>query len=276
MLRKCSCVVAVLAFAGCIDIGDIVFEEPGGGGGGGGGTGGTDASGGGGGSTGSSYYAVVMADGPIGYWRLGSVETGRTPDETSAARHAFLDPGETGTFDFQAAGAIAGDSDRAMRVTNGASIAVATPHPFGFAARAPFSLEAWIKKHSTYAHFLQCQSQEAGYYTKVSESQLQHWRQDAPQMGESLTIDGILGSDYYHVVITYDGTTALRYLNGALVLPATDMFTKSWVDQNVPLHIVQPSPGDDLTIDEVAIYDHPLSEERVAKHYACGKNAQCD
>ena len=95
-------------------------------------------------------------------------------------------------------------------------------------------------------------------------------------MGESVVMEGILGSDYYHVVITYDGTVALRYLNGALVLPATDVFEKTWADQNAPLLIVPPAPGDDLTIDEVAIYDHPLSEARVAKHYACGKNAQCD
>jgi hypothetical protein len=217
-----------------------------------------------------------MADGPIGYWRLGSVDTGRTPDETSGARHAFLDPGETGMIDVQAAGAIAGDSDGAMTVTNGASIAVATPHPFGFGSLAPFTIEAWINKRTQYGHFLQCQSPQAGYFTKVSDAQLNHFRQDAPTIGEGLTIDGLLGSDYYHVVITFDGTTALRYLNGGLVLPATDVLTRSWVDQNVPFYIVPPSPGDDVTVDEVALYDHPLSEARVQKHYACGKNAQCD
>ncbi len=275
MLWKWVSVTFAVGLAGCIDIGDIVFDEPGGGGGGGAG-GGADAAGGGGAAPGGSYVAVVMADGPIGYWRLGSVETGRTPDETAGARHAFLDPGDTGTFDFQAEGAIAGDSDPAMTVTDGASIEVATPHPFGFPGRAPFTLEAWIKKRSQYAHFLTCESTEAGYFTKVSDSQLQHYRKDTAQSSESLFIDGLLGSDYYHVVITYDGTTALRYLNGGLVLPATDMLTRTWVEQNTPFRIVPSSPGDDITIDEVAVYDYPLPEARVAKHYACGKNAQCD
>jgi hypothetical protein len=93
----------------------------------------------------ASYIAAVLADNPIGYWRLGeSAGATQAQDETSYNRP--LDYNGFSNPDYGQPGAIVADLDTAMRFTT-ARPTIASPNTtdFGFASGQSFSLEYWIR-----------------------------------------------------------------------------------------------------------------------------------
>src|SRR5262249_47616682 len=58
----------------------------------------------------STYARMILADGPLAYWRMGALVSGGIVDETGNGND--LSPDGSG-FDLQAPGAIAGDPDTA-------------------------------------------------------------------------------------------------------------------------------------------------------------------
>src|SRR5690242_13565279 len=87
----------------------------------------------------SAYVNAVLADHPIGYFRLG---------ETAGVMAADLTGGQAGTYVgncmLGAPGALSGDSDTAAGF-DGDNGAGDLADRFAFLGRAPFSIEAWIQ-----------------------------------------------------------------------------------------------------------------------------------
>jgi len=78
------------------------------------------------------------------------------------------------------------------------------------------------------------------------------------------------GQTWVHVVVTFDGTTATMYVNGQLHASGGFEFG---TDTESALVIGASEPGGNLysgNIDEVAIWDRPLTAEEVAALYADG------
>src|SRR5262249_11369621 len=69
-------------------------------------------------------------------------------------------------------------------------------------------------------------------------------------------------STYHHVAGTFDGSTMILYVDGAFAGQATGGLTAQ--SRTAPFSAGDNFAGD---VDEVAVYDYPLSAERVLAHY---------
>jgi hypothetical protein len=113
-------------------------------------TGGTGA--GGAGTTEPSYADLILADGPIAYWRMGPMSGAVVADEVGDNDLVFQGTGHTRGVE----GAIPGDTDRALGFDGTASFAVALDaRAFDFTEAAPFTLECWARHEPGGAEYFQ-------------------------------------------------------------------------------------------------------------------------
>jgi hypothetical protein len=229
------------------------------------------------GSASPLYSAVVLADHPIGYWRLGESSAGTTAFDSSG----FNRPGTyVGGVTRGVPGAIVDDPDTAARF-DGSTGHVALPgSPFNLANN--FTLEAWVINDNTGPFVGRIFSNRlftplaAGYGFGV-----------LPDGRLRFTTYGILDYDsvavvphdgtYHHVVVTFDaGNTARFYEDGTLrqVIGGPLPARSSPSDLNIGRSPVPNAAGSFENwkgdIDEPAIYDHVLSDAQVAAHYQAG------
>jgi hypothetical protein len=279
--RVCTVGAILLGCAGCIDIGDLVFDcvESCGGGGAGGGGGGT------GGEGPVTYFDVVMADTPAGYWRLDTiVDATRTLDESGAGRHADLTKSEpAGSFEFGVAGAIANDPNGAATISAGAELFVQPPHPFAFANGAPYTIEMWIKLPATGgARVVSCEVlQGMGYGTFLLSGSLYHKRHDSMGGFDELTIQPFAATEFQHIVIRFDPAEEANrqgqiFQNGEAVYFPGQTLPIRWEPHGTALTIASTNASDTVTLDEVALYERALPLDRIQLHYQCGKTAVCE
>lgn len=95
-----------------------------------------------------AYRDSVLADAPIGYWRLGDTSVGVAQDETAFDRdlsHININAGDLGR-----PGAVAGDPDTAVRLSGSSAVlernlGASPSSDFAFASGQSFSLEYWIR-----------------------------------------------------------------------------------------------------------------------------------
>jgi hypothetical protein len=280
--------------SGCIDTSGLVFGGDGGSGDGGSGTGtagggqggsgqgagGQGGIGGDGGSTGEGgstpsgdYAAVVLADGPIGYWPLDSFANEIvTEDASGNGWDAYRAMGGA-TVDVRT-----GQMGSAVALSEQENLFVDGAHPFGF-ADSNYTLEAWVRVEGAQvsAGLWQCQPMGGeGYSTFVNTTMISHKRYDA---ATSLAHDmsaGLVG-DFRHVVVVYDGTNTQWYLDGQ---PGTAPQPTSidWMPQTAPFLLAKGAfqAGEIIVVDEVAVYAEVLESARIQAHYECGANGQCD
>jgi hypothetical protein len=222
------------------------------------------------------YPSVVLADNPVGYWRLGE-----SPAQTTAFDSSpFMRNGTyMGAVTRGVPGAIVDDPDTAAQFAGGF---VAIPGgPFNLANN--FSLEAWVINNNTGPFVARIFSNRlatplaAGYGFGV-----------LPDGRLRFTTFGILDYDsavvvpqdgnYHHVVVTFDpGNDAHFYLDGTFretvfgTLPAQSSSSDLNIGRNP---VVSPITGSfepwNGAIDEAAIYNYVLSAAQVAAHYQAG------
>jgi len=230
----------------------------------------------------SSYYRdEVLADDPVGYWRLS--DGGATAADVAGGHSGVY---ENGT-QLGAAGRSA-DGDTAVDL-DGVDDSVRVDHQYGFTGRNPFSVELLYKatSHSgTAARFLLAQYL---FETPPGGESLKGWLAFTYPVGSDwkfyigrcsgIEADGLCdyassattlqAGTWYHLAATYDGTTMRVYVDGALDGQATS--TRSLPAITDPLRIGWDGtyyPTLDGTIDEVALFDVALSAARVQAHAA--------
>jgi hypothetical protein len=232
------------------------------------------ASGGGGGTSGATYREAVLVDLPHAYWRLGEARGAAVAvDEMGDHPASYVGPVKLGS-----PGAIAADSDTSMllgepdngRGVNGGS-------EFDFVGLAPMTVEVWIRPDLADSAFRRIVTKEAGGNRPQQGWQL--WLHEngigfgrfGGDNGDSVYAPPPLLGEYHHVVITFDGVDMSIYLNGAIFeITASDELL---IDLQMPLMIGASSDlysGFVGSIDEVAIYEHALTPERVNAHYQAG------
>ena len=225
-------------------------------------------------STGAIRYRdVVVADGPIAYYRLGDAAGSANAKEEIASAQGMY----SGACSLGQVGAIASDPDTQV-VFDGTTCKVVLPDAFNFAGTAGFTLEMWASLSfvpTSVRHLFTKQIRDAsnpidGYaviYTPAVGIQLERVVSSANvKTGGPLLIAG----RKVHVVVGYDGTTMTLYIDGQVARTQTDARMANAI--STPALIgAQPNggywPG---TLDEVAIYDKPLPAARVALHYQIG------
>ncbi len=216
-----------------------------------------------------AYRAAVLADEPLGYWRLN--DTGTTAKDELGANDGTYESGCTQGVP----GAVAGDPNAAVAF-DGSTCQVTLPNAFPFLANVPYSVEAWISEASAPTGFAVVVSKEtrnAGSagpidgYALVDSGGGAYFERSVAGHAPVTMLSPVAIGQYVHLVGTYDGTMMTMYIDAVAVATRVDA-------DAMPAYDVDVVIGDDLSgnifkgdIDEVAIYDHVLPADRIALHY---------
>jgi hypothetical protein len=217
---------------------------------------------------------VVLVDLPHAYWRLGEAPGAAVAvDEIGNHPASYVGPVTLGST-----GAIAADGDTSVslgepddgRGVNGGS-------DFDFVGLAPMTVEVWIRPELADSAFRRIVTKEAGGNRPQQGWQL--WLHETGlgfgrfggDNGDSVHAPLPSLGGYHHVVITFDGVDMSIYLNGLIMAltPSDELL----IDLQMPLMIGASSDlysGFLGSIDEVAIYEHALTPDRVMAHYQAG------
>ena len=226
---------------------------------------------------GSRYAAVVLADAPLLYYRLGETDLTKAAfDSSKSARPAAF----KGAMVCGVPGAIANDPDTACRFDGKTTaVFVGSGPTFGGSPAPSYSLEAWA--HPTIfagpgGHVVAAVEQESndGYSVFFYLDQSPRFERETPMGTDGIVAPPISGAAFVHLVGTFDGTTQRLYVDGALEAQAPSSKTFPGND-NAPFSIGANSQADTNRfvgeIDEVALYDHVLTPERIKLHHDVGR-----
>lgn len=217
-----------------------------------------------------SYESVVLEDDPIAYWRLDGGAGMMAADRTDNGLDGMVF-GEPEYMD----GALTGDPDQAIRLDGETTHVTVDPAP-ALTSRDSITMEAWFRRSDL------TETRPIVEFGEGRDALGPHiWNYDEggkvfvnfmgaegeqhPIMsdGEAVTAD-----EWHHVVATYDGHEGKLYLDGEVVGTLEEEIL---LGTDGPLRIGarkgDPAPHFQGAIDEVAIYDHALSAERVRAHY---------
>lgn len=217
---------------------------------------------------GSPYRDAVLADSPVGYWRLAET-SGPAVDVTgNAAGGSYLGGVTRGV-----AGALAGDSDLAARF-DGTNDYVSVPDNGALDRGDVFSYELWIKRGAVQSATQRLLHKGAGVaslgFGLNNKVVLIPGGTGALTIASSTT--AITDQTWHHVVATKNGADVHLYVDG---VDRTALGTAATLTSNATaLNIGRASTGSAYAsgdIDEVAIYPAALSAGRVLAHYQAGR-----
>jgi hypothetical protein len=237
-----------------------------------------DAADGEAGPTPSQTYALaVLSDKPRGYWRL---------EETAG----IAAKGENGSYDgvylmgpTLGEPGVAGSRAIKLRKDTLARMEVDSAD-FRFPGKAPYSVELWAKPgvledYQWLGGTEQGNTGRTGWSLLVDRNGTILYEVWDPEDGGNnqergipLTATNLVPGAFHHIVMTYNGTAIVGYVDGVKTI-------------TFPTNGIAPNTGtllwgcrgdlqgclDDWTIDELAIYDFAIEELRVKAHYDLGK-----
>jgi hypothetical protein len=224
----------------------------------------------------SLYAQVVLADDPVAYWRLDETGGGTARDFSGHGNDAtYIGGVHPGT-----AGAIANDPDTGATF-DGASGYLDAGDNFAFAGSQPFSVEAWVRSVSMQGYGGLFSREDTaggppseGYLGFVAPANGVYGfqRLDGNNLTSITSMSVASATRYDHVVATYDGNVMTLYVNGA----AESSETASFAIAGATHHFVvgaEVGGAEDFfagALDEVAVYEHVLTANRVQAHYLAG------
>lgn len=216
----------------------------------------------------SKYRAAVLADQPVGYWRLGEKSGTVAKDEMGLHDGTYV-----GAVTFGITAKIFADGDTAITL-DGKTGEVVIGDAFGFPGKTTFSIESWVSV-PTLPDTLQFVAAKfdadagSGWYVAHN---LNFAGLGFGVMNNGLWSDWtipITPNTWVHHVGTYSEQGLCVYINGSEV--------HCFEPGNTPAASAAPLVFGGLgstaqfhlkgSLDEVAIYDHVLSAERVKAHY---------
>lgn len=219
------------------------------------------------------YSRTVLADAPVGYWRLGEPSGTVAADASTGGNNGTY----VGTPTLGATGLIANDANTAMVLTGLSSQWVEL-------AAAPtltdaLSAEAWIKLGATakggicgfYQNGSPFSGWGFGYNITGGTKRLEFW---SPTTGTwvnsgALTINDTTTKHHVVVTVTSGGTTTF-YIDNVASVPVAGAVPTSFAGTKYLGRLPDLTGFLNATLDEVAIYDHVLPPGSIANHYAEG------
>ena len=224
----------------------------------------------------STWSTAVSYDTPAGWWKLDDTSGTSAVDSTTNANNGTY----VGTPTLSASGA-AGGTGTAVTF-NGSTQYVTIPHTSATDFADIFSIEAWVKLATSGTYVIVSHGWDNNAAHKQPELLVIAgvWRLTFPNVQTVAVSSGavIYDNAWHHLVATKNGANIHLYQDGSDVTSSpinttgTNGTTKGWTigarDQNGVYQNFFPG-----TIDEVAIYDHVLSQKRVLMHYANRANA---
>lgn len=226
------------------------------------------------------YKAVVLAAGPLAYWRLDE-SAGSAANDVAGHSSGPFDATITGPT-LSAAGVMQDGSGNESMDFDGSNDTVLGSDwsAFDFDGAKSFTLEAWVTPDNTSGIEViihkQVDSSGAGWELVRNGTTFNVNRQSGS--GGHEAEGGTVAADTaYYVAATYDGSTLTLYVDGVEV--AADTTAISVGANTVAVEIGYDTPTSDPVlafdgqIDEVAVYDRALSAAEIAEHYAVGRAA---
>jgi hypothetical protein len=224
-----------------------------------------------------SYSSEVLADSPLGYWRLGDTSGTTMTDSSGNARNGtYVEPSlnansliVTDTANKAATFGVVGSTWRYGRVTDAAWV-----------DQSSFTVECWFKVTTLDSY--------QGLFTRDGTPGNRGWNLyllsgrlhlfDAAGSGGIITGSTLVSiNTTYHAVLTSDGTTVKLYLNGVQDATGTYALTNSSSnDLMIGASVAgngsptTPALGANGVIDEAAYYGSALSATRIGDHYTAG------
>ncbi len=220
------------------------------------------------------YASLVLADQPLGYWRMSDTQVTQALDSSGNGWHGAYQGGPT----FNRAGALAQDTDTATAF-NGSTTRMSAPDRNDFVGQAPFSLEVWVRPASfgasgDYKVLIRKAAGGDGFYMWMNSVYGFGFERTASSQIGRIGTGPVSAGAWYHVVGTYDGMSMRVYLNG--VLKQQGYHVTAMADNTAVLDIgfypTLPSYVMNGDLDEVAVYGTALSAARVTAHYEKGRS----
>ena len=242
----------------------------------------------------TGYAKVVMADGPVAYWRLN--EASGAPEAVDAAGSFNGSYSAAGTFNFGAATGIPHETDTALGISGGAVVTI--PYALELNPWGPFSVEGWFQPASLAANGGDYRTAfssmfnvggvgPTGWLLYQQGNNTWAW---VPYGGNwanvflTDTTQTIVANQWYHIVLTYDGARFTMFVNG---LARTSGAYSGFVQNG---RVPTPGAGYQYTyagsgptvlgwrsdvdfnsfngkIDDVAFYNKALSAQQVQNHF---------
>ncbi len=265
----------LITTAACIDV-DSNWTFGGGPGAGGAGAGGAGVGGGA-----RTYADLVLEDEPLAYWRLGEAAGPVVADETLNFEAVAVP--QNGAIDWGIPGAIMNDNDTSLRLAGGARItlnAAIAPVTLGFLGRDPYTLEGWVQPTDGIVHMLTSSDfiGDPGYSTEMGSgfATVEHIRKGARTDASTPWPRPTVSDGFHHVAVTYDGTYAQLYFDGAPTAAEPTLMAIDLSDPGVPYIVALAGSSESASFDELAVYDHVLPIQRIVAHYECGAHGTCE
>jgi hypothetical protein len=235
----------------------------------------------------ADYQSTVLDQNPAGYWRLN--ETAQPPATTPAANQGSLGSSADGTYNNFPTRGLTGPfaGSLAVGLSGAAGCSVTTPWDAGLNPNA-FSVELWVNpaqvpKFAYVASSIEINSPRSGWYLAQDDGStfgfgsafvLRMFYQNAATPSVTLWAPVTVAGVWYHLVITYDGTKATFYMNGAVAMSDTPLGYVGNVDAQTSFGCRADNnfywPGEQA---EVAMYAGALSAAQVSAHYTAGTTA---
>ena len=224
-------------------------------------------------TAGESYRSIILADTPQHYYRLDETSGTTLNDSSSTPTNGSYN---TTGVSYGTSGATGDDKNTAASFDGSTGYASAS----GFATNSTFTIEAWVK-----ASAAQNDRGIAGKWRSAGEASpggAMLWLDssghytlvltNAPSNYLTTTSSPTLGG-WDYLVGTFDGTALRLYLNGVLI--GKKSYTGSFGAPTNPFEIGRYA-GVNTTafngaIDDVALYNYPLSQQQVAIHYSAAQ-----
>lgn len=222
------------------------------------------------GDEGPSYAELVLADGPIAYWRLGEESGSTAVDETDNHDGTYRD----GTLGKPAL--IAGTDDTALGLAGG-DVDTGIPSD---ELPSQFTVDLWFKSdngagvgddHVAERLFtaMATTDPESAYAIGLNDGAIALFYRSDGSANVAEASSQIEADKAYHAALTYDGTAYRVYLSAEEVISVTEdlpgladfnahIGTDGSDSNNRPFHGV---------VDEVALYDRALTAREIRRHY---------
>jgi hypothetical protein len=226
----------------------------------------------------SRYAALIVAADPVGYWRLDEADTNSAAVDAVGSFNGVYVAVNGAGLTFGVPTGIPLETNVAVAVTNNAGVLV--PYALELNPAGPFTAEAWVKPSTLATNDQRCPFGSTGsgpigwnfYQNPDNTWQVLLWGGSWLNYSIVDTNDVIVANNWYHLVLSYDGSLFKVYVNGMLGASAS---WAGYVRNSTGAGIFgrqSDSPASPFvgTIDDVAFYNKALTPDQIQTHYQDG------
>lgn len=219
-----------------------------------------------------AYSSVIGAtSGLVNYWRLGESSGTTATDAMAANNGTYVNAPTLGVAG--ASSSMGGDTAVGF---NGSTQNVNMGSIDNFSGTSTFSAEVWVKRTAAGSGFESIVSTTSGspaegwgVVMRPNDYNIKMERYQAGASDQAASVTRMALGTWHHVVVTYDGTTMVVYIDGNR--EATTASSKSISATARTLRIGSSGSGGSNfhgAVDEVAIYNRALTPAEVQDHTA--------